>query len=259
MRPFTDGYDEAFAAPGVPRPHYAGFFGALDGIDLAGLREAVNARTRAAHVTFGSGATAQPFIIDPIPRILPAGEWAALVEGLEQRVRALNAFVADAYGERRIVEAGVMPASVIETAQGYEPDLCGVLPPGPPSIGIAGLDIVRAPDGQLQVLEDNVRTPSGFTYANVAREAVATEMPDGAVSADALAGPLVDLLGGVLRDAAPAGDGEPSIVVLSDGPVGSAWYEHAEAARLLGVPVVTLDDLRHRRGEVHARLDDGTL
>jgi uncharacterized circularly permuted ATP-grasp superfamily protein len=259
MRPFTDGYDEAFAAPGVPRPHYAGFFGALDGIDLAGLREAVNARTRAAHVTFGSGANAQPFIIDPIPRILHAGEWAALVEGLEQRVRALNAFVADAYGERRIVEAGVMPASVIETAQGYEPDLCRALPPGPPPIGIAGLDIVRAPDGELQVLEDNVRTPSGFTYAKAAREAVATEMPDGAVSPGALAGPLVDLLGGVLRDAAPAGDGEPSIVVLSDGPEGSAWYEHAEAARLLGVPVVTLDDLRHRRGEVHARLDDGTL
>jgi carboxylate-amine ligase len=259
MRPFTDGYDEAFSAPGVPRSHYAELFGALDGTDLARLREAVNARTRAAGVRFGSGANGRPFIIDPIPRILFAGEWARLVEGLEQRVRALNAFVADAYGERRIVAAGLMAEEVIETAQGYEPELCRVLPLGAPPIGIAGLDIVRDPDGGLQVLEDNVRTPSGFTYAKAARDAVVPEMPDGALFAGALAEPLADLLGTVLRDAAPDGDGEPSIVVLSDGPEGSAWYEHAEAGRLLGAPVVTVGDLTHRGDDLYARVDDGTL
>jgi uncharacterized circularly permuted ATP-grasp superfamily protein len=259
MRPFTDGYDEAFAAPGVPRPHYADLLGALDGADLGRLRESVGDRTRAAGVTFGKGDRPQPFIIDPIPRIMAAAEWAALVDGLDQRVRALNAFVEDAYGERRIVAAGVMAESVIESAQGYEPDLCRVLPPGPPPIGIAGLDIVRDRDGRLQVLEDNVRTPSGFTYAVAARHAVAPVMPDGAVPAGTLSESLAALLGGVLRDAAPDGSGEPSIVVLSDGPEGSAWYEHAEAARLLGIPVVTLDDLTQRNGELHARLEDGTL
>ncbi|MEA2248084.1 MAG: hypothetical protein QOH46_2613 [Solirubrobacteraceae bacterium] len=173
-------------------------------------------------------------------------------------MRALNAFVRDAYGERRIVDAGVIPEAVIESAQGYEPELCRALPPGPPPIGIAGLDIVRDPAGVLRVLEDNVRTPSGFTYAVAAREAVEAAMPEGAQAA-ALSESLVSMLAAVLREAAPGGDGEPSIVVLGDGYEGPAWYEHAEAARLLGVPVVTLDDLAHRGDELHARMEDGTV
>ena len=98
-------YDEAFATAGVPRAHYAELLDALAGADLAQLRDAVNARVDRGGVTFESGDDHR-FVIDPIPRILPADEWAALVAGLEQRVRALNAFVVDAYGPRRIVDAG---------------------------------------------------------------------------------------------------------------------------------------------------------
>ena len=254
--PVESAYDEAFASPGTPRAHYAELIDALTGMDLAGLREAVNARVRDAGVTFTTDAGTQAFVVDPIPRILPAHEWEALAVGLEQRVRALNAFVADAYGDRRIVEAGVMAAEVIDTAEGYESDLRGALPAGGAPIGVAGLDVIRGPEGRLRVLEDNVRTPSGFTYAVAARDAVCSALAGAVPDPAPVADRLLELLRATLHAAAPEG-GDPSIVVVSDGPGGSAWYEHAEVARCLGVPAVTLADLERHGDHLEVRLEDG--
>jgi uncharacterized circularly permuted ATP-grasp superfamily protein len=256
-RPSRDrAYDEAFAAPGSPRPHYERLLGALGELDLAALRAGVNARVKADNVTFTTDQGTQAFVVDPVPRILPASEWQALAAALEQRVKALNAFVVDAYGERRIVEAGRMPAAAIDSAEGYEPDLRGRLPAGAAPVGIAGLDIVRGPDGVLHVLEDNLRTPSGFTYAVAARNAIEPALNSAVPEPEPIAGPLFALLHDVLAAAAPEGT-DAAAVVLSDGPSGSAWYEHAETARLLGVPAVTLGDLEHRDGRLVMRAEDG--
>jgi uncharacterized circularly permuted ATP-grasp superfamily protein len=252
-----DPYDEAFAAPGVPRPHYAALLDALAGIDLAALREAVNARVERDGVTFTTSAGEQAFVIDPVPRIIAAGEWAALAAGLEQRLRALNAFVLDAYGERRAVAAGILSDEAIDAAEGYEPELRGSYPGHCAPIGVAGLDVVRAPDGALLVLEDNCRTPSGLTYMTAARRAVAAELPAGVPEPMEVAELLGDLTRGVLVAAAPDGAGEPSVVVLTDGPSGGAYYEHATVARALGVPLVTAADLAPRGDRLEARLEDG--
>ena len=112
------------------------------------------------------------FHVDPVPRVIAAEEWVAVKRGLAQRVRALNAFVADAYGDRRIVAEGVVPEYVISSAEYYEPQMRGVEPPGGSWIGIAGLDVVRDGDGEWLVLEDNLRTPSGFAYLHAARIAL---------------------------------------------------------------------------------------
>jgi uncharacterized circularly permuted ATP-grasp superfamily protein len=255
--PVQGAYDEAFSAPGVARPHYAPLLDALAGVDLARLRDDVNERVARRGVTFMTGNGDEAFVVDPVPRLVTANEWAALAAGIEQRTRALNAFVLDAYGERRIVDAGLIAADAIDSAAGYEPELRGAYPDAEAPIGVAGLDIVRAPDGTLQVLEDNLRTPSGFTYALAARHAVESALPPGAPEPLAIPEPAYELLAGVLAAAAPEGDGEPSVVVLSDGPDGAAYYEHAEAARRLGVPVVTLDDLERRGDRLEARLEDG--
>jgi uncharacterized circularly permuted ATP-grasp superfamily protein len=252
-RQFTDGYDEAFAASGEPRPHYAEILAALEGTDLLAMRDAVNARVAAAGVVFRSKQGANAFLIDPVPRIFGAEEWSALSAGLRQRVKALNAFIHDAYGERRIVEAGRMPADAIDSAQGFERALCGALPPGIPPVGIAGLDIVRDRDGVLRVLEDNLRTPSGVTYADAAREAVLPELPGGVPAYEPLRRPLRAQLERVLREAAPDGVDEPFMAVLTDGPEGSAWYEHSTVARWLGIPAVELDDLEHHRDGLYVR------
>ncbi len=114
-----------------------------------------------------------PFVVDAIPRIISASEWDALERGLAQRARALNHFLLDAYGPREVVAAGIVTDGVLETAEGFEPDLAGRLPSGfrwPAAI--IGFDVVR---GHVvvafRVLEDNIRTPSGFAYAIAARAA----------------------------------------------------------------------------------------
>jgi len=258
VRLFTDGYDEAFSATGEPRPHYAELIAALEGTDLWELRETVNRRVARAGVVFRTKGQVNAFLVDPIPRIIDADEWAALAAGLEQRVRALNAFVPDAYGARRMVDAGRIPADVIDSAEGYEHDLRGALPPIPP-VGIGGLDIVRARDGELQVLEDNLRTPSGYTYASAAREALNHTLPKGVPGRRSLRAPLVEQVSRVLHDAAPAGVDEPLVIVLSDGPGGSAWFEHSKVGDRLGVPVVTLDELERHADSLYLRDEDSRL
>jgi hypothetical protein len=174
---FTAGYDEGRDAAGSPRPGYAEAFGALDGCDLDGLRRTVAHGLAQRGVSFG----AQPFVVDPVPRLICAAEWDALADGLAQRARALNRFLLDAYGERRIVRAGVVSAATIEQAEGYEPELVGRMPRGSPA-AVIGFDVVRDPAGDFLVLEDNLRTPSGFAYALAARAALRDALPPDSLS-----------------------------------------------------------------------------
>src|SRR3954469_1836181 len=104
------GYDEAFSAPGTPRPHYAELLAALADHDLDLLAERVTKHMRSSGATFGTG---ELFRLDPVPRLVTAEEWADLEAGLAQRLRALDAFVADVYGERNAVNAGVIPERVL--------------------------------------------------------------------------------------------------------------------------------------------------
>jgi uncharacterized circularly permuted ATP-grasp superfamily protein len=212
----------------------------LDG-DLEGLNAGVRARLARIGVLFRTAAGTTAFPLDPIPRVIAGEDWMHVKEGLGQRVRALNAFVADAYGARRIVEEGVVPARVIDTAEHYEPRLRGVEPPGGQWIGIAGLDLARGADGEFRVLEDNLMTPSGFAYAAAAREAVLPEFDAAAQPRSFAELPL--LLAGALR-AVAAAEREPYLVVLTDGPENAAHWEHAWAADAIGVPLVEPADLR---------------
>ena len=246
--PSRDFYDEAFGPDGAPRE--AGGAGlALLGDDLSALAAGVRDALGHRGVSFRSAGGAAEFLVDPVPRVLGAGEWAALEAGLIQRVRALDAFVADAYGPRRAVAEGVVPERLIETSEGYEPALRGLRPPGGTWVGVAGLDLVRDASGELLVLEDNLRTPSGFAYAVEARRAVLArlEVPE-PLAPRTLAG-LPELLGATLRAAAPDGVEDPYMLVLTDGEDNSAAFEHAWAADQLGIPLVEPGDLE-LRGDV---------
>jgi uncharacterized circularly permuted ATP-grasp superfamily protein len=219
------------------------------GPDLAALAASVRDALEDRGVSFRSAGGAAEFHVCPVPRILGAAEWAALEAGLSQRVRALDAFVADTYGPQRAVHDGVVPARLIETSEGYEPALRGVTPPGGTWVGIAGLDLVRDASGEFLVLEDNLRTPSGFAYAVEARRAMLArlDVPDELLPRS-LAG-LPELLRDTLRGAAPPDCEDPYAVVLTDGPENSAAYEHAWAAEQIGIPLVEPGDLE-LRGDV---------
>jgi carboxylate-amine ligase len=188
------------------------------------------------------GSDAPPFVVDPVPRVLDGEEWAALEAGLVQRVRALDAFVADAHGPREAAAAGVVPPGVAEGSGFLERDLRDLAPTAAPRIGVAGLDVVRDEHGAFRVLEDNCRTPSGIAYAVACRLAVA-ELLGGAPARD-LAGAVGPALRGALEATRPHGEG--CAVLLTDGPRNGAYWEHRRLTEAMDVPLVTPAELRRR-------------
>jgi uncharacterized circularly permuted ATP-grasp superfamily protein len=233
-------YDEALLPDGRPREASAAALAAVAGKDPERLKAAVRGRLEDAGVLFRSEGGGSAFPLDPVPRVLTAEEWHDVKVGLAQRVKALNAFVADAYGARSIVKAGIVPARVIDTAEHYEPAMQDLQPPGGHWIGVAGLDVVRGADGEFRVLEDNLMTPSGFSYAVAAREAVLPELQLAAGDLPRAFGELPALLAGALEAASPGGS---AAVVLTEGPENGAYWEHAWVATTLGIPLVVPDDL----------------
>jgi uncharacterized circularly permuted ATP-grasp superfamily protein len=238
-----DLYDEGFHTAGLPREHYAGVLGRLADTDLDETVAEVRRRLWADGCTFGWGGKREAFPVDLIPRVLTPEEWVVLAAGVEQRVHALDAFLHDVYGRRRIVAEGVIPDRVIHGADYHEPEI-GRLPEPRVRIGVAGLDIIRTPDGRFQVLEDNLRTPSGLAYAMAARAAVLPQVAGaGEHPAPLDVEPVVaETLGAVLRGAGGGRD-DVRAVLLTDGPGNSAYWEHQILARLLDVPLVTLAEL----------------
>ena len=243
-------WDEAIDERGNPRPGYAQLLESLAASDLASIETEVARRLRERGVRFSSSAGEEIFHVDPVPRIVEHEDWERLRAGLRQRAAALNAFIVDVYGERRIVAEGDLPEQVIETADHYERALIGHVNDEQPA-PIIGFDLVRGADGHLTVLEDNARTPSGFAYAVAARAALARVLP---VSPPSLADPedAVELMRHAIAAAKPAWG---IAILLADGPSNSAWFEHRELARRLELPLVTPDALRRDGARLHLHVD----
>jgi glutamate---cysteine ligase / carboxylate-amine ligase len=245
-----DGYDEAVAADGEVRPEYGWMFRALSRMGnrgLAAAESALRTEQRARRVTFrvGDGEPDRLFPLDLVPRIVTADDWAGLSAGLTQRVRALEAFLRDVYGPRHIIADGVIPASVVDDAPGWNRQ--GTLTPADAvRIGVAGIDLVRDRADHWLVLEDNLRVPSGIGYAITSRRLIRSVMPDleapaGVVGLEGVAGQLRSAL---LAATNPDLPGHDEVALLSIGPIDSAYYEHQLLADRMGVPVVTPRDLQ---------------
>lgn len=250
-------YDEAMEADGSPRPASSAALAAVADHDLSELcsRLAVAVEREGASFNSVDGDTA--FGLDPVPRVLSGAEWSELEAGLIQRVRALDAFVADVYADQRIVQAGVIPLAAIQGADYFEPSLRGLRPPGGVWVGLSGLDLVRDATGHFLVLEDNLRTPSGLAYAAAARRMLGPLLGEVQPAPRPLDG-LVGMLAAVLEAAAPPdadadADGGPSVVVLTDGRDNSAHWEHRWLAAQLDVPLLEPRELEVRGGRLWMR------
>ena len=149
---------------------------------LVESREAVNKWMERYGVRFGIYKNGtfkeQLFPFDPIPRVITSEEWEYLEKGLAQRVKALNMFLADIYGEKNIVKAGIVPEAFIYASKGYLPQCEGIRPPHDVFAHIAGIDLVQALDGKWFVLEDNLRIPSGASYPLIARTVTRKVSPE---------------------------------------------------------------------------------
>ena len=200
---------------------------------------------------------------DMVPRIITAGEWRKLVKGIEQRVRALNAFLHDIYHRQEIIRAGRMPLSLISKNAAFLPQMMGMTPPGGVYTHIVGIDLVRTGPDEFMVLEDNARTPSGVSYMLENRETMMAMFPELFTAMDVR--PVQDYprrLAESLAACAPAatrgnGDGRPVVAVLTPGIYNSAYFEHAFLADQMGAELVEGSDLRVVDGRVAMRTTRG--
>lgn len=244
------GFDEAFSSDGQVRANHAAVLGVLSelGTDELGARaEQLARRTFEAGVLFRptDAKEARPFPLDIVPRILSGEEWSRLEGGTAQRARALDAFLEDVYGEQAIVHDGVIPGWLIETAPGRRE--AGTAPPrGARRTQVCGLDLVRDDDGRWLVLEDNVRVPSGVGYAMQSRRLLNATFPEYASLAELLDVEQVpQLLRRTLEQSAPrrCPDDGPALLLLSEGPHDSAYFEHRMLADAAGMPLATPREL----------------
>jgi uncharacterized circularly permuted ATP-grasp superfamily protein len=252
-RPAPGPRDEAFDADGAWRPHVADALRDVQARPLAAITADVADDTRRAGLSFPIDGGTETFHVDPVPRVVTAEEWAVVERGVGQRARALNAFVADVHGERRAVAEGVIPERVIATAEHHEQRARDLPPPAGVWVAFAGLDLVQTPKGEFQVLEDNVRTPSGIAYALAARALVEDVLRVGGATIPArpLDGAIALLKATLAAAAPPDRDTEDAnIVVLTDGPGSAAYWEHRVLAVHLDAPLLTHEDLHVEDGQL---------
>ena len=209
---------------------------------------------------YGEGGDPERLIpFDIVPRALGAAEWNFLARGLEQRVRALNAFIHDVYNEREILRAGKVPEALVLRNESFLPAMQGFTVSGKVYTHIAGIDVVRVSENDFYVLEDNCRTPSGVSYMLEGREVMMRLFPD--LFARHRVQPVSRypeaLLETLLSVAPPACKGEPTAVLLTPGPYNSAYYEHSFLTDEMGIELVEGPDLFVDEDIVYMRTTQG--
>jgi uncharacterized circularly permuted ATP-grasp superfamily protein len=195
---------------------------------------------------------------DIIPRMITAREWAHMEAGLEQRVRTLNMFIHDIYHDQNIVKAGIIPPEQIFRNAQYRPEMQGISVASDIYAHIAGVDIVRAGQGEFYVLEDNLRVPSGVSYMLEDRKMMMRLFPE--LFAKHQVAPVAhypDMLLDNLRSVAPIGVTDPTVVVMTPGMYNSAYFEHAFLAQQMGVELVEGQDLFVNDNAVYMRTTRG--
>lgn len=182
---------------------------------------------------------------DLLPRVLARAEWQRLSRGLEQRVRALNAFIHDVYHGQEILRAGRIPAELVLHNPQFRPEMVGQAVPHGVYTHVAGIDMVRTGPDEYYVLEDNCRTPSGVSYMLENREVMLRLFPE--LFRRARVAPVAhypdELLETLRSVAPPRSEGEPTVALLTPGIYNSAYYEHAFLADEMGITLVEGPDL----------------
>lgn len=261
-------YDEMLDAEGNVRPAYAGYREWYEAQSPKWLEkqgknaEDVFRRTGITFNVYGEDAGQERLIpFDMIPRIITADEWKKLSRGIDQRVRALNAFLHDLYHKREIVKAGKLPERLLAQNEAFLPEMVGFTPPGGVYTHIVGIDLVRTGPDEFMVLEDNARMPSGVSYMLENRETMMAMFPD--LFTKVQVQPVSDYPRALARSLAacapPAAQGSdrPVLAVLTPGIYNSAYYEHAFLADQMGAELVEAGDLRVVDGRVCMRTTRG--
>src|SRR5271165_260846 len=261
-------YDEMFASPGIPRDHYRTLQQTLlklapeelrrsqQAADLAFLHEGIT------FTVYGSKeGTERIFPNDLLPRIITSAEWERIEKGLTQRLTALNFFLRDVYHEGRILSDKIVPRELIYSCKHFRREMRGINVPRDIYVSICGTDLVRLPDGQFAVLEDNLRVPSGVSYMLANRKVLKRVFPT--LFQDYGVWPIdhyPQALLATLRSMAPANcplRADPTVTLLTPGVGNSAYFEHTFLAQQMGIELVEGRDLLVHNNVVYMRTTSG--
>ena len=248
----TEGfYDELFLADGTARSEFSRLVDRINSLPPGAFER----RQRAAErnlmrmgITFNvygdSRGQERIFPLDLVPRLVAAEEWDWIERGLKQRIEALNLFIDDVYHDQKILKDGVVPEEIVKSSQGFRKECMGLNPPHGVWCHVTGTDLVRNGDGQIYVLEDNMRVPSGVSYVLQNRAVMKQTFPNvfrglGVRRISDYAGRLLAMLEAV----APANAEPMRAAVLTPGPYNSAYFEHSFLAQQMGVELVEGRDL----------------
>jgi uncharacterized circularly permuted ATP-grasp superfamily protein len=248
----TEGFfDEMFEADGQPHPKSAALAQRL----LTMPPEELQKRQKAADLAFlnmgitfnvygHEAGTEKIWPFDIIPRIIEELEWRTIERGLKQRIKALNMFIDDVYNERKIINEGIVPDWLIDSGKAHRGPCTGLKPPRGVWCHITGTDLVRGGDGQVYVLEDNLRCPSGVSYVLENREVMKRTFPQVFSGLSILSvEDYPERLRAMLEYVAPEGVKNPNVVVMTPGIYNSAYFEHCFLAQQMGVELVQGSDL----------------
>ena len=264
-RPPTGSFDEMIAPDGSVRPHWTRLAACLAQVSPAEMKtrsESVQRLLRDHGVTYniyndGSAAN-RPWALDLLPFIISSQEMKAVTEGLQQRSHLLNLILTDLYGPQRLVREGWIPPALLHANPGFLRPAHGITPPGGKFVSSMGTDLVRGADGAWRVLADRTQAPSGKGYTLENRILLSTVFPTEfkSCSVQRLAS-FYDRERESLRAMAPAGQRQPTIVLLTPGPLNETYFEHAFKARYLGFPLVEGNDLTVRGQHLHLKTLEG--
>jgi uncharacterized circularly permuted ATP-grasp superfamily protein len=257
-------YDEVFDSNGQARALAAPLVRNIEQLAAGELLNHQQAAERALlhrgitfHVYGEQSGSERIFPFDLIPRIVSSADWRRIERGLRQRIQALNLFIDDVYHDQRILRDGVVPRDLVLSSTAYRPTCVGLNPPRGIWCHVTGTDLVRDRDGQIYVLEDNLRCPSGVSYLLENRQVIKRIFPQ---LFAALRVRPVSNYPGRLRDMldwlAPGLPG-PRVVLLTPGIYNSAYFEHSFLAQQMGIELVEGRDLKVVDGYVCMRTTRG--
>ncbi|MDW3222027.1 MAG: circularly permuted type 2 ATP-grasp protein [Paracoccaceae bacterium] len=258
-------FSEMHASDGVRQPyaHYASWFSDQNRKRLAKKAGQAEAFFRRAGITFnvyGANDAEERLIpFDLVPRIVSNREWSKISRGIDQRVRAINAFLYDIYHRQEILRAGIVPVELIAKNDAFLPQMMDFKPPGGVYTHIVGTDIVRTGEDDFFVLEDNARTPSGVSYMLENRETMLQMFPElfSKIKVQQVSDYPKNLRRSLAASAPDSCTDRPCVVVLTPGIHNSAYYEHSFLADQMGVELVEGHDLRVVDGHIAMRTTRG--
>ena len=260
-------WDEMALPSGELRPHWRQLMGALQRL---GRDEALRRWREADRLIRENGVTYnvygdplgmdRPWQLDPLPLVLPIGEWSAIEAAVTQRAMLLDRMLADLYGPQRLLREGHLPAELVFAHAGFLRPCHGLAVPHDVRLHLYAADLARSPDGQWWVLADRTQAPSGAGYALENRVVTTRVLPEvfGGFHIPRLAGWFQTLRDSLTALATERTDA-PRIVLLTPGPYNETYFEHAYLARYLGVTLVEGADLAVRGERVHLKTLDGLL